>query len=50
MAAIGISNSVGVAVPPNMADYDATCRAFSWRAALRELSGLPNGRWLNIAY
>jgi len=50
MAAIGITNSVGVIVPPNMADYDATCRAFSWRAAVGELSGLPDGRGLNIAH
>ena len=50
MAAIGISNSLGVAVPPNMADYEATCRAFSWAAARQECTGLPGGRGLNIAY
>ena len=50
MAAIGITNAVGVTVPPNMADYDATCRSFSWRESLRQLSGLPDGRGLNIAH
>jgi acetyl-CoA synthetase len=33
-----------------MADYDATCRSFDWEAARRELSYLPGGRGLNIAY
>ncbi|MBT1001960.1 acetate--CoA ligase [Paenarthrobacter sp. DKR-5] len=39
-----------LAVPPNLADYDAACAAFSWDQARRELSGLPGGRGLNIAY
>ena len=50
MAALGISNSLGVAVPPNMSDYDAACRDFSWEVARRELTGLPAGRGLNIAH
>jgi acetyl-CoA synthetase len=37
-----------LAVPPNLADYAATCRAFSWDAARLELVGLPGGG-LNIA-
>ncbi|HET9076085.1 MAG TPA: acetate--CoA ligase [Acidimicrobiales bacterium] len=36
--------------PPNMADYDAERRAFSWEAARAALDGLPGGRGLNIAY
>ncbi|QDL37841.1 acetate--CoA ligase [Rhodoferax sediminis] len=38
-----------LAVPPHLADYAATCRAFSWDAARRELAGLPGGG-LNIAF
>jgi acetyl-CoA synthetase len=39
------------AVPPNLADYDAACASFSWEQEARaELSGLPSGRGLNIAY
>ena len=38
-----------LAVPPNLADYAATCRAFSWDAARREMAGLPGGG-LNIAF
>jgi acetyl-CoA synthetase len=37
-------------VPPNMADYDAARRDFTWDAARRELTGLPGGRGLNIAH
>jgi acetyl-CoA synthetase len=37
-------------VKPNLADYEATRRNFSWEDARRELSGLPGGRGLNIAY
>jgi acetyl-CoA synthetase len=36
-------------VPPNLADYDAARRAFSWATARAELDGLPAGG-LNIAY
>ncbi len=35
---------------PNLADYAAACSHFSWEQARRELSGLPAGRGLNIAY
>lgn len=38
-----------LAVPPHLADYAATCSAFSWDAARRELAGLPGGG-LNIAH
>jgi acetyl-CoA synthetase len=38
------------ALPPNLADYDAERRAFSWEAARRSLDGLPGGRGLNIAH
>jgi len=50
MAAIGINNAVGVAVPPNMPDYEAACREFSWEQARRDCTGLPVGRGLNIAH
>ncbi len=40
----------GFAVAPNMPDYEAARRAFSWEAARRELDGLPGGRGLNIAH
>jgi len=35
---------------PNLADYEATRKSFSWEEARRELSGLPGNRGLNIAY
>jgi acetyl-CoA synthetase len=35
--------------PPNLADYDAAARSFSWSAARTDLDGLPGGG-LNIAY
>ena len=34
----------------NLQDYDQTRAAFSWTNARKELSGLPKGRGLNIAY
>ncbi len=37
-------------IAPNLADYDAACRQFSWAQAQRELAGLPGGRGVNIAY
>ena len=37
-------------VRANLADYEATRENFSWDDARRELSGLPGGRGLNIAY
>ena len=36
-------------VQPNLRDYAATCRDFSWERARSELTGLPGGR-LNIGY
>jgi acetyl-CoA synthetase len=36
-------------VPPNLADYDAEYRAFSWDAARQALAGLP-GSGLNIGF
>ncbi len=35
---------------PNLAGYEATRAGFSWEAAWRELSGLPGGAGVNIAY
>jgi acetyl-CoA synthetase len=37
-------------VRPNLVDYDASCADFSWEDARRSLSGLPDGRGINIAY
>jgi len=39
-----------MAVPANLADYDAARRAFSWPAARDLLDGLPGGQGLNIAH
>jgi acetyl-CoA synthetase len=36
--------------PPNLDDYDAARRSFTWEAAARHLDGLPGGRGLNIAH
>jgi acetyl-CoA synthetase len=36
-------------VSPNLVDYDATCRTFSWTESRRALDGLPGGG-LNIAH
>jgi hypothetical protein len=36
--------------PPNLRDYDAFRRAFSWDAARAALDGLPGGRGLNMAH
>ena len=38
------------AVPPNLQDYGNVCSTFSWEEARRDLTGLPNGQGLNIAY
>jgi acetyl-CoA synthetase len=35
---------------PNLADYPSVCRAYSFEQGRAELSGLPGGRGLNIAY
>jgi acetyl-CoA synthetase len=40
----------GWAVPPNLTDYEAERRAFSWTAARGLLDGLPRGCGLNIAH
>src|SRR3989304_9001593 len=37
-------------VRPNLVDYEATRRSCSWESARRELSGLPGGRGINIAF
>jgi acetyl-CoA synthetase len=37
-------------VTPNLVDYDAACRDFTWEGARRLLAGLPSGRGLNIAH
>ena len=39
-----------LAPPPNLTDYEAECRTFSWETARRKLDGLPGGRGLNIAH
>ena len=38
------------ATPPNLLDYEAACRSFSWASARTELEGLPGGAGLNIAH
>ncbi|HLN84991.1 MAG TPA: AMP-binding protein, partial [Candidatus Limnocylindrales bacterium] len=43
-------NPKGFKVTPNLADYAETCAAFSWETTEGELTKLPNGRGLNIAY
>jgi len=40
----------GLAIPPNLVDYEAECARFSWDAARGWLDGLPEGRGLNIAH
>jgi len=40
----------GWRVRPNLIDYAAACRSFSWEDAARQLDGLPGGRGLNIAH
>jgi acetyl-CoA synthetase len=37
-------------LPANLADYEGGYRGFTWDEARRELSYLPDGRGLNIAY
>ena len=37
-------------VPPNLGDYEKICAAFSWEEMRRKLSGLPDGKGLNIAH
>ena len=45
-----ITKRIDPARPPNLVDYAAARRAFSWEAARRELDGLPGGQGLNIAH
>jgi acetyl-CoA synthetase len=46
-----IHKDVGkLAPPPNLMDYEATRREFSWPKARAFLDGLPEGRGLNIAH
>ena len=45
-----IAKNSAARVPPNLADYDAACRDFSWAGARALLDGLPDGRGLNIAH
>ncbi|HEX8873673.1 MAG TPA: AMP-binding protein, partial [Nitrosospira sp.] len=40
----------GLHVAPNMSDYASTCAGFSWEAAAQSLTGLPDGRGINIAH
>jgi acetyl-CoA synthetase len=40
----------GLAVVPNLRDYEQARRSFSWEIARQELDGLPGGEGLNIAY
>ena len=35
---------------PNMVDYAQMCAGFSWEAAARNLTGLPDARGINIAH
>lgn len=35
---------------PNLEDYEATRKTFSWETARRQLAGLPDSRGLNIAH
>ena len=49
----GTSLTVGAwprGVEPNVTDYEAERREFSWAAARERLDGLPGGRGLNIAH
>jgi acetyl-CoA synthetase len=50
MAVTTIARPRTWSVTPNLVDYEATCAAFTWEAAARELDGLPHGRGLNIAH
>lgn len=37
-------------IPPNMMDYEEVKNSFSWGNCAKELSGLPDGKGLNIAH
>ncbi len=45
-----VIGGVVAGVVPNMTDYEATCRSFSWALARAALDGLPGGHGLNIAH
>ncbi|MEJ2453150.1 MAG: acetate--CoA ligase [Candidatus Thiodiazotropha sp.] len=38
------------AIPPNLIDYEAACRSFTWQQAREALAGLPDHGGLNIAH
>lgn len=50
MTPASIHKSPSARVRPNLADYGDVRASFSWDRARAELSGLPGGRGLNIAY
>jgi acetyl-CoA synthetase len=50
MAWATITKDAAWTVPPTLTDYERTRERFSWTEARRQLSGLPGGRGLNIAY
>jgi len=43
-------SSVRTKIQPNLLDYEETLTSFSWENIAGELSGLPQGKGLNIAY
>jgi len=43
-------SSVRTKIQPNLLDYEETLTSFSWEKINGELSGLPQGKGLNIAY
>ena len=45
-----VKHSTRHAVPPNLGTYDETYSGFSWEAIRKELSRLPGGTGLNIAW
>ncbi|MDD2462647.1 MAG: acetate--CoA ligase [Desulfobulbus sp.] len=45
-----VKDVAALPVRPNLIDYEAACRAFSWEDVSREVDGLPEGKGLNIAH
>jgi acetyl-CoA synthetase len=45
-----VKSPADLGVAPNLAEYAAARRAFSWATARAELDGLPDGAGLNIAH
>lgn len=43
-------SSVRTKIQPNLLDYEKTLTSYSWENIAGELSGLPQGKGLNIAY